>query len=229
MDSRAHAASSSSRSDNHTIVGLQQRRRRSDEYRMLLDSGASFWVHGEVVARRRLCEGLTLDGVELDQVIRASELTGAREKALDLAARREHSRAELERKLRRKRFPDDAIRNALNDLEERGIIDDRRFARLWVEARLRKRPEGRVQLVAGLLQRGVSRDIAERCVVEIYEERETLVASALRRAAERSWRSSGGSTEAAIRRLVRRGFGFAEAREAVQALNNLEKNDFSFE
>ncbi len=229
MGNGAHAASSSSPSDNHTVLRLQQRGRRSDEYKVVLDSGASFFIHRSAVERARLYEGIRLDGVELDQLVRESEFFSAREKALDLAARREHSRRELAQKLRRKRFPDDAIRDALDELEDRGIIDDRRFARLWTEARLRKRPEGRVQVIAGLMQRGLTREVAEECVREVYEQRAQLVSAALRRAAERAWRSAGGSFESAVRRLVRRGFGYGEARDAVLALNNLEKSDFTGE
>ena len=229
MDSVARAGSSSSPSDNHTVTALQPRGRRSHGYRLVLDSGASFFVHRDAALRARLYVGMRLDPVELDQIIRDSELAGAREKALDLAARREHSRRELEQKLRRKRFPDDAIRNALDELEHHGVIDDRRFSRLWIESRLHRRPEARVQLIAGLAKRGVAREIAEECVREVHEQRSPLVGEALRRASERAWRSAGGSLELAILRLVRRGFSYGEAREALRALNNVEKNDFSAE
>ncbi len=229
MDSAAHGASSSSPSDNHTVVTLQPKGRRSDEYKLILDSGASFLVHRSAVAQAGLYEGITIDGLELDRLIRETELLHAREKALDLVARREHSRRELEQKLRRKRFPEDAVRSALDELEQRGILDDHRFARLWAETRLRRRPEGRVQVIAGLVQRGVAREVAERCVAEVYEQRTALVNDALRRAAERAWRAAGCSFEPAVRRLVRRGFGFGESRDAIARLSNLEKNDFYLE
>ena len=60
-------------------------------------------------------------------------------KALDLISRREHSKYELFLKVKRK-FPDriNIIDNALAKLEEHGLINDRRFAEMYVMHRANK-------------------------------------------------------------------------------------------
>ena len=60
-------------------------------------------------------------------------------KALDLISRREHSKYELFLKVQRK-FPDrtNVIDNALTKLEEHGLINDRRFAEMYVMHRANK-------------------------------------------------------------------------------------------
>ena len=60
-------------------------------------------------------------------------------KALDLVSRREHSRHELMQKLD-KRYPetDPIIEEVLNKLEFNQILDDKRFAEMYLNSRARK-------------------------------------------------------------------------------------------
>ena len=60
-------------------------------------------------------------------------------KALDLVSRREHSRHELKQKLN-KRFPETIpiIEEALDKLLLNNILDDKRFAEMYLNARARK-------------------------------------------------------------------------------------------
>ena len=60
-------------------------------------------------------------------------------KGLDLVSRREHSRHELMQKLD-KRYPESSpiIEEALDKLEVNRILDDERFAEMYVNSRARK-------------------------------------------------------------------------------------------
>ena len=82
-----------------------------------------------------------------------------RARALALLARREHSRAELARKLERAGFARDDIAPLLDEFETRNWLSDRRFAESWV-ADHRARA-GSVKLAYDLRQRGVRDDVIE--------------------------------------------------------------------
>jgi regulatory protein len=82
-----------------------------------------------------------------------------RERALRLLARREHSRAELARKLENAGFARDDIAPLLDAFEAKNWLSDRRFAESWV-ADHRARA-GSVKLAYDLRQRGVSDGIIE--------------------------------------------------------------------
>jgi regulatory protein len=82
-----------------------------------------------------------------------------RERALRLLARREHSRAELARKLENAGFARDDIAPLLDAFEAKNWLSDSRFAESWV-ADHRARA-GSVKLTYDLRQRGVSDDIIE--------------------------------------------------------------------
>ena len=85
-----------------------------------------------------------------------------RERALGLLARREHSRAELSRKLEQAGYPVEEIRPLLDAFEDKKWLSDQRFAESYV-ADHRARA-GSVKLAYDLRQRGVS-DAIIACVL----------------------------------------------------------------
>jgi regulatory protein len=77
-----------------------------------------------------------------------------RHKALDLLARREHARLELERKLAKRGHDGDLIRDVLDELEREGLLAEQRFVDSFVRSRI-ARGQGPVRIRLELGQRGV--------------------------------------------------------------------------
>lgn len=87
-----------------------------------------------------------------------------RERTLRLLARREHSRAELARKLAQAGFAQHAIEALLDEFEEKNWLSDQRFAESYV-ADHRARA-GSIKLAYDLRQRGVADSIVEAILNE---------------------------------------------------------------
>ena len=79
---------------------------------------------------------------------------GCRRRAMDLLARREHSRLELERKLAAKSFDPAVVADVLDELENDGLLSGERFAQSFVEARYAK-GQGPRRIRAELAERGI--------------------------------------------------------------------------
>jgi regulatory protein len=75
--------------------------------------------------------------------------------ALELLARREHSRRELTRKLGTRGFPNDVIAPVLDELERSGSLADARFTDVFVRSRIAK-GQGPQRIRAELAQRGIA-------------------------------------------------------------------------
>lgn len=89
----------------------------------------------------------------------------ARESALGLLARREHSRAELARKLEARDYVDADIAAVLDALTDAGLLSETRFAEAFVTARVRK-GQGPRRIRAELRQRGVTDEMIDRAFDE---------------------------------------------------------------
>ncbi|MDP3584812.1 MAG: recombination regulator RecX [Thiobacillus sp.] len=87
-----------------------------------------------------------------------------RARALALLARREHSRAELTRKLERAGFAREDIAALLDEFETKNWLSDRRFAESYV-ADHRARA-GSIKLAYDLRHRGVADDVIEAVLGE---------------------------------------------------------------
>jgi regulatory protein len=79
--------------------------------------------------------------------------------ALDLLARREHSRRELERKLGARGFPDEIVASTLDALEQSGELAAARFTESFIRARAAK-GQGPKRIRAELAERGIDREQA---------------------------------------------------------------------
>jgi len=116
------------------------------------------------------------------------EPASLRERALRLLARREHSRAELARKLEQAGFVHDDIVPLLDAFEAQNWLSDRRFAESYV-ADHRARA-GSIKLAYDLRQRGVSDAIIEAVLGESRD-------SELERARD-VWKKKFGSAPADV-------------------------------
>ncbi len=141
----------------------------------------------------------------------------AKDRALMLLAVRWRSRQEIRRRLRLAGFEREEVEQALDALENAGLIEDRRFAKEMVRDQVGRRLVGNRSIRANLLQKGVAREVVDEALEEAGEEAER----AEELARQRAGRLAGLQPEAAYRRLygllLRRGYGPGVARDASRA------------
>lgn len=84
-----------------------------------------------------------------------------RQTALNLLARREHSNAELFRKLRTKQFNGDDIKKVIEALEQEGLLSNARFMESFIHHR-RQKGFGPLRIQAELIERGIPESLIEQ-------------------------------------------------------------------
>jgi len=87
---------------------------------------------------------------------------GLRERALRLLTRREHSRAQLARKLQVHAGPEDDLEALLDELARRKLLSDERYAE--ARARVLSRRFGAARIARDLRASGVEEHLAERAL-----------------------------------------------------------------
>ena len=175
---------------------------------------------------RPLQEGEEIDLEEYEHWLLLHQYRPALEKAVSLLAARAHSKREIEQKLLRAGYRPSAVEMVLYKLEKERLLDDADFARQWVEARA-NRKMGRERIARELRQKGVDEEEAAAALEDIDEEEQ--LAAALRLAEKAAARLKPGEdprrgAQRIIGMLIRRGYGWDVAREAVEkALNSDEE------
>ncbi|HZT41046.1 MAG TPA: regulatory protein RecX [Chthonomonadaceae bacterium] len=143
------------------------------------------------------------------------ELEAARAVALRFMGYTARSRAEVERRLTRAEFPPEVVTAVLDELEERGWLDDAQLAQAWVADRADRKKYGRRRLAAELKRKGVDKETLQEAVGAIADADEMERALA---AARMKWHpevletADSSALQAEKRRLAeflqRRGFSW---------------------
>jgi regulatory protein len=131
---------------------------------------------------------------------------------------------ELRAKLARKGFPPEQCDALVGDLSEIGLLDDAKYAQLWVESRAVFKPMGASRLRAELARKGIARELIDQALSDSREDRdEDGAALELARKKLRTMRSL--EPDAARRRLAgflgRRGFPGGVIAKVLKQLMNV--------
>jgi len=100
---------------------------------------------------------------------RASACLRAEKTALRLIARAEQCEAGLRRKLEKRGHEAACVNAVIERLCSLQLLDDARFARLWLESRLRL-PRSPRRLLTALCSRGIPRDDAESAIKNVLDD-----------------------------------------------------------
>lgn len=217
MGSEEHDASSSSPSDSLTILDAEEGTARA-RTKVLLSDGSSFFVRTRMWADTGLSVGDSIDPGHMAAIELESDIADSVDYAVGLLARREHSRAEMSRKLTRKGFGDAVVRHSLDRLESDGLQSDLRFATLFIEQRMARRPEAENAVRARLIRRGVDDAVIAEAIAAVRSSTPELLDNAPRAAAEKLVAKSGMTDEKLARSLARRGFRLPDIIAAMRAV-----------
>jgi regulatory protein len=125
-------------------------------------------------------------------------------------------------------FSSDEVEAALSEARRLELLNDRVFARLWIEDRVAHHPLARNTMKRELAEKGVAPETIDEVLSELCpKEQDREVA--LRLAQERFARHATLAPEARARRtvsyLTRRGFSVPDALAIVRALEKARRRD----
>ena len=108
---------------------------------------------------------------------------------------------EMEKKLASKKIPEDEIRKTISVFKKEKLLDDEKFATMWVEDRNHLKPTGSYLLKMELKRLGVAENIIEKALAE--QDEEELARQAIE--SKSRYRNADFPKQAGF--LQRRGFG----------------------
>jgi regulatory protein len=183
--------------------------------RLVFDDGSEPRLTSNFAVRElRLEEGMPVDRTALEVSLAQVEPDLAKERALRLLGYRERSTAEVTARLRDSGYSDPIVGQVVRRLADLGLVDDVRFAGMWVRSR-KAAGFGERRIARELAQKGIEPEIAAQALdVESGGELErALAALGQRTARDRKDR------DRLLRRLVGRGFDLSVARRAVDTVS----------
>lgn len=205
------------------ITAISANTRRPGRFDIVVDGSVAATLSIETIERLQLKVGLPVDE-RLDATLqREAALVATYDRALNMLALRARSAAELRRLLLRKREPADLVDAAIERLLRAGFLDDESFARQFARSKLLGAGLSRRRVQQELARRGVSRDIADAALAEVFAEEHLDEEDGLQRVARKKLKSLERLDAATQRRrlygfLARRGYDSDDIARTVREL-----------
>jgi regulatory protein len=203
-----------------SITGFKALGRRKQRILVLLDGQPWQEFDAETVVRQGLRAGMTLDADARERLLAADRVVHARKAAAALCARGPRTRLELDRYLRRRGFPDDAVEAALLALTASGTFDEARAVDAVIRRR-RRAGSGPRKIEAELLARGVAPDQAASRLGRALADADLQAecdALARRAAVRHQPLADPAKRRKLVQYLLRRGYASEMARSALDRL-----------
>lgn len=202
------------------IVSITETGKRKKIVAILTDAEDEIQVDGAFVSDHAIREGMEV----ADDLWAAWLGEWRHRRAMDAALRylgyRSRTRAQMEEYLRGKDFPAKTVTEVAEKLIGYGYLDDRRYAKEYMEGKLRDRSLGRMRIRMALRERGISDDIIEETLAGYDEDAELsqAVACLQKQIRQRQGKSPEIRKKQCYAALARRGFNWETIQRAWNAV-----------
>ena len=181
--------------------------------RLVFDHGGETRLTSAAAVRELSIEqGMSFDLPALELALAAVELPLAKDRALRLLGYRDRSRAELLRKLRDSGYSASLSELVVDRLAEIELLDDERFAAVWVRTRSAA-GFGARRIARELADKGIAQETAAAAMEAISDVEEQL--GRARKVLRGRVGSDRKERDKLVKRLVTKGFSLQVAIQAV--------------
>ena len=190
-----------------SITDFDKKRRR-----VLLEGSLALVLFPCDIRRLGIEEGGYLSRDMLDEI---GELLfrRARERILELLEFSDKTEFELRTRLNREGYPEEAVNRALTAIQRYGYINDESYGRQYAQARASGK--SRRQIMNGLLQKGIDRELAEKILNDQPVDEERQIRRLLEQKGYLGRKLERKEQERAVAMLARRGYSFDAVRRIM--------------
>lgn len=151
------------------IITVEKLKSPARHYLVRLDTGIEFSVHEDTVIHFRLLKGTRISQQQYEHIVQYEQSNKAYQASLRYLSRRPHSSGEIRKKLSEQGYETQLIATLIVRLEEQGYLDDREFAQIWAQERIRNGKKGRSFVQYELNQKGLSSEHIHEAILHIEE------------------------------------------------------------
>jgi regulatory protein len=207
------------------VVSRMERVPRKGEYLVVFSDGTVLRILKRHLPGSGIEEGVSLDRDRIRELDSVYKYARAREAALRLLKVRPRTELEIRRRFRVLRTDRQAADRVVADLKAEGLVDDRVFAKLWIDEKIQRGDCGRIRISRDLEAKGIERAVvAEELKAALSDAKEVDLAGRL--ALKKMGRLGDVNAQEARRKvytyLLGRGFTSDSAAEATKRAIELE-------
>lgn len=152
------------------ITSIEVQKKNQNRVNIYIDNEYTFACHAELVYKYGIQKDAVIDVEAISAVVKEDEFIKCKNSALRTVEKSYKTEKELMNKLKERGFEEDTINRTLNFLREYNLIDDEKYAEMYIKDRLRI--QGRNKIKYALIRKGINEDILLEKLANIDSENE---------------------------------------------------------
>lgn len=193
------------------ITAIKQQEKAKDRYSIFIDDTFAFGLSELGLINSGLHVGQELSKEEAGKLKEQAAIDKAYHRVLALLARRPRSEWEIRDYLKRKKYDPPTAEVILNKLSRINLVNDRTFAKMWVDNRRALKPTSLRRLKQELRQKRIADDIID----EVLDEDNADEREVLRELIEKK-RSRYPDKLKFMQYLARQGYNYEDIKSALE-------------
>lgn len=189
-------------------------------YKVFIDGQFAFALYKGELSRYHIVDGSEIDE-NVYQILYKDNVKWAKLRAMHLLSDMGRTESQLRTKLLQGGYPQKIVDEAITYVKSFGYINDREYARNFVESR--KEKKSRKEIYAALCQKGLDSELIKEALDECYAGEDSLQAikALLRKKGYHPGNADLKENQKIIGYLVRKGFQYEDIRKVVNLTNVL--------
>lgn len=154
------------------ITSISVQKKNKERYSIYVEEGFLVGVSESTLIDLNLAKGVEVTAQLFQKIQREEGRYAVKSYLLKLLGRRDHARKELLTKARKKDYPDEVVKSILDELEEKGYINEESFAEKFTADKFNLNQWGPSKIKAHLYKKGVSKHVIEKSIGNYFDDLE---------------------------------------------------------
>ncbi|MEJ5285970.1 MAG: hypothetical protein CH6_4067 [Candidatus Kapaibacterium sp.] len=210
------------------VVKSISKKGRRDICSVEFDNGEKFDFAIDLVAKYKLSKGKKLDTNLLTDILKEQRIIEAKNIALNFVSYKQRTKFEVEQKLKQKHYTESEIQKAIEFLEDFGYLDDKKFAKDYLQFALKQKKYSLLRIKNNLFQKGLSKDVIDEVLRDLQvdsQEFENAMNLALKKFQQLVRMNKDNPVQKVAQYLYSKGFSWEMINKVVEELPGNEEYD----
>lgn len=150
------------------ITKIEKQKKNSKRWNLYVDGEFACGISEDTFLNFGLRTNDEITDETIDEIKKFDEYQYSKKSALDFLSYRIRSVKEITDKLKSRKISAGTIEKTIEHLEKLGLINDEEFAKQLVQSKTGRKPAGKSVIRQKLFQKGISKDVAEKVIEELY-------------------------------------------------------------
>lgn len=171
------------------ITLIEEQKKNNKRFNVYINEKFAFGLDEEIIYKYRLKEGMEIQTDFIEDILKKEQQIKANNYAIRIIEHHSKTVKQLKDKMKEKGYEEEFINNSIQFLQEYNYINDEKYAKQYINDKVRFGKDGRNKIKMNLMQKGVDKEIIQEQLNDIDSDLETDNAFELAERKMRSYKS----------------------------------------